>query len=138
MSDSPFAAPAAPGDGITWADLKGCLLLIEPISVETDINTSYGMSDAVRANVVVLDGEEKGERYDNTLVFPKLLQSQLSSKIGQKVLGRLGQGQQKPGQSPPWILSEATEQDQQVGLAYLQSNETAQPDQPKQEATVPF
>lgn len=125
MTTSPFASPAT-ASGIDWKALNGALLLISPLSVEEGIKTVHGDSTAVRADVVVLDGDEKGEEYADTLVFPKVLQGQLRSRIGQKVLGRLGQGQQKPGQSPPWILAEATEADQKVGMAYL-SGQLAKP-----------
>jgi hypothetical protein len=93
--------------------------MIEPLSEETGIPTVHGEAKAIRANVVVLDGPNAGERHDDTLVFPKVLSSQLRPKIGEKVLGRLGQGQKKPGQSAPWILNEATEADVQIGVAYL-------------------
>ena len=136
----PFASPAAPGDGITWTDLNGCLLLIDVLSIETGIKTSFGDADAVRANVAVLDGMQAGTEYADTLVFPKVLQGQLKSRVGQKVLGRLGQGAQKPGQSPPWMLFEATEADQQLGLTWLQRTVTApaapQPQQPQQQPPV--
>lgn len=115
---NPFAAPAASA-GITWADLDGLLLLIEPLSEETGIPTVHGEAKAVRANVVVLDGPNAGERHDDTLIFPKILQSQVRPKIGEKVLGRLGQGNKKPGQSAPWILQEATPADVQIGVNWL-------------------
>lgn len=117
MTD-PFNQPAS-ASGIQWADFSGRLLLFSVHALETGIKTSFGDSDAVRATVVVLDGPQAGEDHVDVLVFPKVLQSQLRPSIGAKVLGRLGQGQAKPGQSPPWMLSEATEADKQVGLAYL-------------------
>lgn len=115
---NPFAAPAASA-GITWADLDGLLLLIEPLSEEHGIPTVHGEAKAVRANVTVLDGPAAGERHDDTLIFPKILQSQVRPKIGEKVLGRLGQGNKKPGQSAPWILQEATPADVQIGVNWL-------------------
>ena len=117
MTD-PFAAPAPPSDGIEWTAHNGRLLLLTIGGSET-VNTSFGEKEAVRADVVILDGPEAGTRYDDTLVFPKLLVSQLKSRAGQKVLGRLGQGVAKPGQKPPWILNEATDADKQIGVAYL-------------------
>ncbi len=119
MSQDPFASPGSAGAGIAWADHNGALLLIEVHAQETGIKTAFGDTDAIRANVVVIDDEDKVERYDDTLIFPKILQSQLRSKVGQKVLGRLGQGTAKPGQSAPWILAEATEEDKKAGVAYL-------------------
>lgn len=123
---SPFATPAPASGGIAWADVKGALVLVDVLSIETGINTSFGATDAVRANVAVLDGDQAGEKYDDTLIFPKVLQGQLKSRVGQKVLGRVSQGQAKPGQSAPWLLAEATEADIAAGTAYLAGN-VAQP-----------
>lgn len=119
MSDNPFAPPAPPGESIPWKELAGALLLIEPKSFETGIQTSYGASDAVRADVAALDGPLGGTEFNDTLVFPKVLQGQLKSRTGQIVLGRLGQGQAKPGQSAPWMLEEATPQDVELGKQWL-------------------
>lgn len=105
---STFATPSAPSGGITWADHKGKLLLIEPQSFEAGIQTSFGPADAVKATVSVV-GES--DVYEDTLIFPKILVSQTKSQVGAKILGRLGQGQAKPGQSAPWQLEEATADD---------------------------
>lgn len=144
MADQPFAPPAPPGEGIAWPDLLGSLLLINVISAETGIQTSYGAADAIRADVTVLDGPNAGKEHLDTLIFPKVLQSQLRARVGGKVLGRLTQGQAKPGQSAPWLLAEATEQDQQTAMAWLnrQMSAPAQPDpnqqqQPPQAAAQP-
>lgn len=128
---SAFAAPAAPATGIQWADYLGALLIFSVKSVETGINTSFGETDAVRANVAVLDGDKAGEEHEEVLVFPKVLQSQLRSRVGQMVLGRLGQGVGKPGQSPPWMLDGATPQDEQAAAQWLASrNAPVPPDAP--------
>lgn len=108
---SEFVSASAPSGGITWADHKGKLLIVEPTSVESGIQTSYGEADAVKADVHVVTGPGESEDYPEALVFPKLLASQLRSQIGKKVVGRLGQGQAKPGQSAPWVLEAATEDD---------------------------
>lgn len=113
--------------------LNGSLLLIEPAAVEEEISTVHGTSSAIRADVSVLDGDSKGEVYEDALIFPKVLQGQLRPRIGQKVLGRLGQGVAKPGQSAPWTLNEATDQDKQVGTEFLNqrtSSQTATPAAP--------
>lgn len=145
MTDSPFAAPAAPSAGISWADFKGCLLLIEPTTFKQGVQTSYGTADAVQANVVVLDGPHAGTEIPDTLIFPKILVSQTQSRVGQKVLGRLGQGQAKQGQSPPWMLSEATPEDQELGMRWLNRTTQpapaaapAEPQQQAQDGRVPF
>lgn len=120
-TDEEFSAPAS-AVGINWADLKGTLLLFHVKAVESDVQTSFGVAHPVRADVVVLDGTDAGDTYDDTLVFPKALIGQLKSKVGGKVLGRLGQGAAKPGQSPPWLLSDATEDDKKVARGYLAKN----------------
>lgn len=107
----PFTTPSAPGGGIKWEDHKDALLLVEPLSFESQVQTSFGPADAVKANVTVIDGAGAGEFYESTLIFPKLLVSQTSREINNKILGRLGQGSAKPGQSPPWLLNEASADD---------------------------
>jgi hypothetical protein len=131
---SMFVQPAAPGAGIKWEDHKGALLLIEPLSFETGIHTSFGDADAVKANVAVVDGPGAGESFDDCLVFPKLLASQLKGQIGSKVLGRLGQGTAKPGQSAPWLLQEASPEDLAKGEKWV--SEHAKP--AVQSAQAPF
>lgn len=142
MSANPFAAPAPPGAGIKWDDLNGRLLLIEPTAVKTDIKTSFGDADAVVADIAVLDGDPKGDTYPEALVFPKVLQGQLKSKLGDKVLGRLGQGTAKPGQSAPWLLEEASPADYDIGVRYLEYRKTTEIAKPAPAAdsgtSVPF
>lgn len=130
MSQNPFAAPAPAAGGITWETLNGALLIIEPHAVEEGIQTVHGSATAVRATVHVVDGHTAGEIHEDTLIFPKVLTGQLRTRIGQRVLGRLGQGNKKPGQSAPWVLQEATPQDIQAGTEYLnrrQANQFAAP-----------
>jgi len=122
MSSSPFAAPAQ-ASGISWEDHKGRLLLIEPKELEKDIETTFGTKDAVRADVTVIDADDAPEVYTDALIFPGVLISQTRSLLGEKVLGRLGQGQAKSGQKPPWRLEDPTEADQAIGVKYLDSRE---------------
>jgi len=119
-----FTPPAPPSGGITWADQLGRLLVIEPLSVET-IKTAYGDNEAVRAHVHVLDGPDP-HTFDDALVFPRVLTSQLRPLLGGKVLGRLGQGQAKPGQSAPWLILDPTEADQAAADAWLTSRTTGE------------
>lgn len=117
MSDE-FSGPAS-ADGIKWVDYKGALLMFDVKGFEPSINTVHGETSAVNATVVVLDGDHKGEVITDTLVFPKVLQSQIKGNIGGKVLGRLGQGEAKKGQSAPWKLSDATEADKAVARDHI-------------------
>lgn len=127
MSNNPFSKPAS-ASGIQWEDHIGKLLLIEPTALETGINTNFGEKDAVRADVTVIDANGSGpEEYKDALIFPSVLISQTRSLIGEKVLGRLGQGEAKPGQKPPWKLLDATDNDVDLGVRYLDSRKPANP-----------
>lgn len=123
MTDT-WASPAS-STGIEWKSALGHLLLISPLEYVEKVNTSLGEKDAIRADIVDLDS---GEEYSDILVFPRVLQGQLRSRIGQKVLGRLTQGAAKVGQSPPWKLDEATAEDGKKATAYL--TKTVSADQP--------
>lgn len=117
-----FATPATPGGGIKWENHKGALLIVEPLSFEPGVATSFGVTDAVKATVHVIEGPGAGESFDETLIFPKLLVSQTKNQLGQKVLGRLGQGQAKAGQSAPWLLNEASAEDIAKAEAWVAQN----------------
>lgn len=119
MSDQ-FDGPGS-SSGVVWADLENRLLLITPHEKDVVINTSYGESTAVRADVVVLDGPDSPEEHLDTLVFPRVLQGQIKSNAGtgRMNLGRLGKGIAKPGQSAPWMLGDPTDADKSVARAYL-------------------
>lgn len=111
--------PAPPGAGMSLEEHLGALVLIDVLGVETDITTQYGKADAVRANVAVIDGAGAGSEYPDTLIFPRVLQGQLKRSMGQKVIGRIGKGVAKPGQSAPWILTDASADDIKAGEAFL-------------------
>lgn len=114
-----FSDPAT-ADRLPLDDLKGRLLLFVVHAVESGINTAFGETDAVRCDVVCLDGGDKGHRWDNTLIFPRVLRGQLSPRVGEMVLGRLGHGVAKPGQSPPWTLTAASDDDKVTASRYLE------------------
>jgi hypothetical protein len=134
MSNDPFDSPAS-ATGIRWEELNGRLLLITPLSAETGIKTVHGDADAVRANVVVLDGPEAGAEHRDTLIFPKVLQSQVRANIGtsRANLGRLGQGVKKPGQTAPWRLADPTEDDKNLARSYYAGGVTASADTAERE-----
>ncbi len=117
----PFGT-AASSTGIEWTDVNGEAIIIWPLAVEKDIPTVHGDSDAVRANVAVLTGERAGTTYNDILIFPRVLQSQTKSKVGEMLLHRLGQGEAKKGQSAPWILVDRKPGDLELGLAWLEKH----------------
>lgn len=112
---SMFSSPASTS-GVDWNATKGHLLLVSPLSLEEGVNTSLGAKDAIRADITDLD---TGETFTDVLVFPRVLIGQLRPRLGGKVLGRLGQGNAKPGQSAPWLLQDFTANDAKKAEAYL-------------------
>lgn len=120
------AAPAS--SGVQWEDFEGKLLVIEPLEVEKGITTIHsktpGDTDATRCNVYVVlskDGS-KSEEFEDTLIFPKVLQGQLRKSVGTGVVfGRLVKGEKKPGKNPPWTLADPTPGDTKAASAFWAS-----------------
>jgi hypothetical protein len=114
-----FHKPAA-SSAINWEDLLGLLLLIYPTKVEANVNTSVGVKDAIVADVHILDGPDP-QVIEGAYIWPRVLQVQLRPFVGtgEPCLGRLVQGNAKAGQSPPWKLADATEDDEKAATAHL-------------------
>jgi hypothetical protein len=118
-----------PGSGGNFvaADVVGELLLIKPLALEEDIVTANGTSDAIRADIVVLDRKKpaKSELIEGGLIFQKVLQGQLRQSLnkGSRVVGTLvkDEASKKAGQSAPYRLTEPSDEDIQVARAYLDS-----------------
>ena len=100
-----FSPPSMNESGPKVADLAGQLLIITPTDYKVGIKTIHGDAEAVEVSLVNLDTNKS---YESVLFFNVALRSALKSKIGQKVLARIGQGTAKPGKSAPWILLDAT------------------------------
>lgn len=121
--DDEFAPPSSSNFKI--ADYEGALLMITPKGIEEDVPTAFGETDAIRADVVILDGdsEDVGEEYKEALIFQRVLQGQLRPAIGKnRVLGRLGRGVAKKGQDAPYLLEDPTEGDKKKARAWLKEN----------------
>jgi len=120
-----FAAPAAGGgDSLTPADVEGHVLVVEPLEHVNGITTAYGEKDAIRVTVHDISAQQT---YENVLWFPGALIGALKSRIGQRVLAVMGKGQAKPGQAPPWVLTDASGNDAAVkaATAYLTAQTAA-------------
>jgi hypothetical protein len=126
VSADPFAPPG--GGNFDARTLNGSLLLITPLSHEKDIKTANGLKDAIKANIVVLDGSEAGSEISGGLIFQGRLIGQLKGRIGNgMVLGRLGQGPAEKGKNPPWVLDDPNAGDKDAARAYLAKNPFVQP-----------
>ncbi|WP_214322062.1 hypothetical protein [Nonomuraea sediminis] len=119
MTDA-FDAPAS-ASGVKITDYEGQLLLLTPQVVEKDIPTAYGPAEATTVKLAVLDGNDAGLEFEGVKIFQKALQGQLRAKVGtgRMVLGRLGRGTAKAGQSAPWLLADPTEGDKQTARTFL-------------------
>jgi hypothetical protein len=100
-----FSAPSSNTESVKVADLNGHLLILEPTEYKTGIQTVHGDADAIEVRINDLD---TGFNHESVLFFNVALKNALRTKIGQKVLARIGQGTAKPGKSAPWILIDAT------------------------------
>jgi hypothetical protein len=117
-----FKKPASASGRLNWGDLNGSLVLAYAKGIETNVQTSVGERDCVVSDVHVLDGAQQGRVYRNAYVFPVVLQDQLRDEIGDEpILGRVGQGTAKRGQSAPWLLEEADAKGEKIATAYLDS-----------------
>lgn len=111
---NPFAAPAQAG-GYDLEEGLGHLVVITPLEYLEAVETVHGPSPAIRANVLDVDDDEMSS--EDALLFPKVLVGSLRSRIGQKVLGVIGQGEAKPGKNAPWVLVDASTDSAQVKRA---------------------
>jgi len=126
-----FEAPAA-GSTLKPADVEGHLLIVEPVEYIANMATAMGESDAIKCNVHDVNA---GEYHEGILWFSKVLVSSMKPKVGKRLLGVMGKGVAKPGQSAPWMLQDATQDEKLVKAAtdYLNKATAATMASPKGE-----
>ena len=108
-----------PEDKFVPAENNGALLLFFPTQLQTQVKTAHGEADAIAARIVRLND---GRVYDNALIFPTGLVTQLKAAVPDgMVLGTLYQGENTKG-NPPWLLRPHVEQDVQQAEAWLAAN----------------
>lgn len=131
MTTDPFAAPSAiPSTYPKPTDLKGHLVLISPVKLESVPNTQGkpgDMQDRVTADVKVVDGELAnfpgqteftGVYFSGSRVVPALVPSIQARGM---VLARFEtrDPSAKAGKGNPWGLQDPTEADKQTARDYL-------------------
>ena len=79
--------------------------MVEPREYIQSMATAMGSSDAVRCTIHDITDSTT---YDEVLWFSSVLVGSLKSRIGAKVLGIMGKGVAKPGQTAPWLLNDAS------------------------------
>ena len=112
-----FSAPSQ-GTMLKPADVEGHVLVVEPSEYVANITTAFGESDAIRVTVHDISD---AETYSDVLWFSSALVGSLKGNIGKRVLGVMGKGVAKAGQSAPWILVDASGNEAAVtaATAYL-------------------
>lgn len=121
MSD-PFSRA---NSGVKITDYKDRLILFTPTEHVTDIDTKYGKTDAVDADIVILDGPDAPEELDNVRIFQGVLIQRLKGCIGNSrrpmYLGRLTTipNKKDPEGKPTWILDAPSDTDAQVARDFL-------------------
>lgn len=133
-----FADPSQ-GDQCKPAEVLGHVLIIKPVQLRDGVPTAnYGPKDAIEVDVVDLD--QDGRVFRNCLWFNGVLIGSLRSHVGELVLGRMAQGQAKPGQSAPFVLETVPEgEDKQRAQQWVNANPGFRDGfaQPSQAAHVP-
>jgi hypothetical protein len=119
-------------DRLDFNELLGNLVLISPSKVEIGVKTVHGPKDVTVATLHVVDSAEP-KVYLDAYIWPAVLQQQLRSTVGtgRYVLGRVIQGNAKPGQNAPWKLASPDDKEKGWGRKYLDQlngNTIADPD----------
>lgn len=104
-------------------DYAGELLAVYP----TEFVPSVFIGDngqpvaGVRLDYVVCSGDDAGTEFRDGIVLGKILVDSLSRKLGEAVILKLGQGEKKGKNSPPWISLETTpEEDAHIAKVVAQ------------------
>lgn len=118
-----LSKPAPGGSGFRAAEHVGALVVFVGTKLEPDYPTSFGTTNAARVAITVpLDGENAGEVYYDSLLFQTALVPSLTNAESDIVVGRIGVGQAKAGQSAPYILDEPTEEEITAVQTWLDEN----------------
>lgn len=136
------------GEHVLIKDLEGELVLFTPLQHVKDVATSFGVKDAVIADLVVLTQDGQPE-HEDVMVFQGMLIAALKRRIktaesidrdpvtgvvtkfetttSRRVLGVISKGEAKKGQSAPFTLGETTEAHKDLARAYVAANPTPAP-----------
>lgn len=139
MSEMP-TAPADPFDDPAESGffgkeakrrLKGSLLAVEVFEFLPDKKTKVSRDGKLNPTIIgtvhVLDGTDKGEVFENSDIYGKVMTDQLKKSIGRMVVGRLNHGAAKPGfeDNLPWVLDRATPEERAAAVAWNTARQAA-------------
>jgi hypothetical protein len=108
--DEEYGHPTETGEFARPDLLNGHLILVYPVGYRDDLQTRFGVKDAVVCDIIDLDDKDDigqpGKLYRlSNFMQGKLIQA-LRPFIGRKVLGRMGIGVNKGGLNPPWVITD--------------------------------
>ena len=109
-SADPFASPTGGGDMEAITAEVGNAVLVRPMEYIQSMNTAHGVTDAVRADWIVLTGPNQGKTVNGSLIFGKVLKSELRSIMGTPkpmMVAVIGRGEAKGGKSAPYLFAAA-------------------------------
>lgn len=113
--DDPFSEPASGG---SLDEFMGKLVIIKPSGVAKKQSKfpGQGMIDVVSCEIIGVDTEEPGYTVSTTS-YSGSLNTQIKSRVGKMVLGRLGK--KKFDLGPGWNLEPATAEDKAAAKRVL-------------------
>lgn len=127
IDDDPFSSPGG-GSFVDMSDILGDLVVIEVIEFVPEINTVNGNNAAIRADLHVLTGNLKGETYEETLLWGRVIIPQLKRRVDEMVLARVAQGEKKKGQNAPWRLeANVSAEDKALAMKWFKSRKAEDP-----------
>ena len=109
-SSDPFATPSGGGDGSKISDDVNQAILVRPTEYIPSMKTTQGVSDAVRADWIVLTGPNQGQIRNGSLIFQKVLKSELRAILGTPkplMVAVLVMGEARNGNNAPYLFAAA-------------------------------
>lgn len=109
-SSDPFATPSGGGGGFKISDDVNQAILVRPTEYIPSMKTTQGVTDAVRADWIVLTGPNQGQIRNGSLIFQKVLKSELTRIMGTPkpmMVAVLVMGEGRNGNNAPYLFAAA-------------------------------
>lgn len=109
-SSDPFATPTGGGDGSKISDDLNQAVLIRPTEYIPSMKTTQGVTDAVKADWIVLTGPNQGQVRNASLIFQKVLKGELTRIMGTPkplMVAVVSMGEARNGNNAPYLFAPA-------------------------------
>lgn len=122
MGDFKLGGPGSGGTGFQKEIHDEHLLAFVGIMFEPKKKTQFGEQDA--AHIEYLACVDDNNVFEDVVIFgtvlvPMLVEGAANADI---VVARLGKGEAKPGQNPPWLLWDPSEEDMERTARWLDAH----------------